>query len=422
MSALRARFSAAAHTAAARSPLTVSASLPGFESRRPLHTLASLRAPEVTVPAERARDALGPLCDALDALYADPSGPATLPVATLWLSYDAARIACDPRGIRDERPLGDRCPAAFLARHDATLVCEDLVSRHGDPDALARLDAALQQARTVARSRGAIETSSLTSRDAYLAAVERAREEIAAGNVYLVNLARRLTAPIAPELADHIAERVIAAEAARAMVANTPEALVGAMSMELALRWDRRAGVAWSAPIKGTRPRREDEDADRAEVAALQRDPKELAENAMAVDVHRNDLSRVATKVTTPRLFEVETHAFVHHLSSWVRAELSPALGAEEMLRALLPVGSVTGAPKLAAMDLIASLEPTRRGLYTGVYGTVFADGSIELAVAIRTLVADLHELSYGVGGGVVWDSDPAREWDELGWKSRALR
>lgn len=415
--------SAAAHLAAARGSWRVSARLPAFDDRPASHALASLLAPTVSVAAGRAETALAPLAEALDALCAETDGPPELPVATLWLSYDAARVACDPRPVTDPRPLGDRCPAAFLARHGATLVWrEGEEARHGDPAALARLDEAMRDARERPTSRTPLETSSATSREDFVASVTRVREAIAAGDVYLVNVARRLASPPVDDAAERVASRVVASRAARAMLASAGEVTVGGMSMELALRWDRRAGLAWSAPIKGTRPRRDDPREDAAEIAALLRDPKERSENAMAVDVHRNDLSRVATRVTAPRLFEAETHAFVHHLVSWVRAEVPRELGAGAMLRAVLPVGSVTGAPKLAAMDLIARLEPSRRGLYTGVYGTVFADGSLELAVAIRTLVADPSGISYGVGGGVVWDSDPAREWDELGWKSRAIR
>jgi anthranilate/para-aminobenzoate synthase component I len=117
----------------------------------------------------------------------------------------------------------------------------------------------------------------------------------------------------------------------------------------------------------------------------------------------------------------VESHRYVHHLVSTVRAAVDPGLSARAMLSALLPVGSVTGAPKLAAMETIAALEVERRGLYTGVYGLVFADGRVELTVAIRTLVTDAAGAHYGVGGGIVWDSDPGREWDELRWKQRGV-
>jgi anthranilate/para-aminobenzoate synthase component I len=408
--------------AAAHTPGTVSVALPAFGARPAVHALASLRAPVVCVPADQASHALARLAPALDALCAAADAPATLPIATLWLSYDAARTGCDPRPLRDLRPPGDASPAALLAPHAATAVWRadtgEVLHRAGSLDDLRALDAHAREE----GDRGRLRLRSETTRADFERAVGIAREEIAAGNVYLVNLARRVRVTGRDDLAAAVARRVIDARPARGMLAHVAGVIVGGMSMELALRWERRAGVAWSEPIKGTRPRGVSEAQDRAEVLALQGDLKERAENAMAVDVHRNDLSRVATAVTTPSLFAVETHAFVHHLVSRVRAEVPVGLGSEAMLRAMLPVGSVTGAPKLAAMDLIARLEPTRRGLYTGVYGVVFGDGSVELTVAIRTAVIAGDTLTYGVGGGVVWDSDPAREWEELGWKLRALR
>ena len=144
----------------------------------------------------------------------------------------------------------------------------------------------------------------------------------------------------------------------------------------------------------------------------------------MAVDVHRNDLGRIAARgsVSVPALCAVESHAFVHHLVSTVRARVGEDIGTKEVLASVLPVGSVTGAPKRAAMMKIAALEVEKRGIYTGVYGAIGGDGSMTLAVAIRTIVADsLGGASYGSGGGIVADSDSAREWDELAWKERAL-
>jgi anthranilate/para-aminobenzoate synthase component I len=122
-----------------------------------------------------------------------------------------------------------------------------------------------------------------------------------------------------------------------------------------------------------------------------------------------------------PALCEVETHAFVHHLVSTVRAAARDDVTVGEVLDAVLPLGSVTGAPKRAAMTKIAQLEPEQRGLYTGVYGSIGRDGSMRLAVAIRTAVSDSRGTHYGVGGGIVVDSEPAREWDELIWKERAF-
>jgi anthranilate/para-aminobenzoate synthase component I len=125
--------------------------------------------------------------------------------------------------------------------------------------------------------------------------------------------------------------------------------------------------------------------------------------------------------VEVTALCQVEPHAFVHHLVSTVQAIARPDATALEMLDAMLPVGSVTGAPKRAAMGLVRALEREQRGLYTGVYGAIDRDGSWDFAVAIRTMVRDGRGLHYGSGGGIVIDSDPDHEWTELGWKERAL-
>jgi anthranilate/para-aminobenzoate synthase component I len=125
--------------------------------------------------------------------------------------------------------------------------------------------------------------------------------------------------------------------------------------------------------------------------------------------------------VTVSSLCSVERHAYVHHLVSTVLARPRDGVTVREVLEAVLPMGSVTGAPKRSAMTLIAALEPERRGLYTGVYGALFEDGSLDLAVAIRTIVVDASGAHYGSGGGIVIDSDPDAEWAELAWKERAL-
>ncbi len=366
--------------------------------------LATGARPLVCVAHDRPDGALDAFGDALDALRNTTSGDPVLPVAFGCVSYDAAWHAASPRPVRDARPSGDRCPAAWLARYD-------------DVTAVA-LPEGFSPA-VEAPSLGPFESA--TGRDAHMRHVEAVREAIRDGDVYLVNLARMLHAK-APGDPGDLALRALASGARYAAVMRAGDALVAGMSMELALTWDRATGLARSRPIKGTRPRGRDPEGDRREAEALARDPKERAENAMAVDVHRNDLGRVAVtgSVRVPRLFEAEAHRFVHHLVSTVEATVPGDTPARDVLRAMLPVGSVTGAPKLAAMEHIARFERERRGLYTGVYGAVYGDGSVQLAVAIRTLVADAAGLHYGVGGGVVWDSDPAREWQELAWKQRA--
>jgi len=355
------------------------------------------------VPFDRPDGALDALGEALDALHASlpPGGDALTPVALLWATYDACWHSASARPIDDRRPGGDRCPSVFLARVGR--------SRGGGPEPARHDEATLPP------------FTSATGRDAHAAMVEAVRSRIRDGEVYLVNVARMIHRASMPDEA--IAERMHRADATRAMLVHEGDVRVAAMSMELALSWDRRAGVAVSRPIKGTRPRRADPVEDALEAEALRLDEKERAENAMAVDVHRNDLGRVALPggVTVPVLCGVEPHRYVHHLASTVRAEVDPGLSARAMLSAMLPLGSVTGAPKLAAMETSAALETERRGLYTGVYGLVFADGRVELTVAIRTLVTDAAGAHYGVGGGIVWDSDPAREWDELLWKQRGV-
>lgn len=363
----------------------------------------SLSDPLLCVPYDRPDGALDALADALDALHASlaPGGDANTPVALLWATYDACWHAASARPVTDHRPAGDRCPSVFLAR------VQGLADEPGGP--VTPVEAPLPP------------FTSATDRAAHTAMVEAVRSRIRDGEVYLVNVARMIHRESMSDEA--VAARMHRADATRAMLVHAGGVRVAAMSMELALSWDRRAGVALSRPIKGTRPRRADPVDDAREAEALRLDEKERAENAMAVDVHRNDLGRVALPggVTVPILCGVEPHRYVHHLVSTVRAELDPGLSARAMLSAMLPLGSVTGAPKLAAMETIAALEAERRGLYTGVYGLVFADGRVELTVAIRTLVTDAAGAHYGVGGGIVWDSDPDREWDELLWKQRGV-
>jgi para-aminobenzoate synthetase component 1 len=370
----------------------------------------------VHVPYDAPDDALRRFGEGIDALRGHDDG---LPVALGFVGYDAAWRAASPRALRDTRPYGDRCPAAWLARYER-IVALDLTTAsfvtRGDVGAV--LDALTHDATVPAHESWTF--TSHTSREEHMASVAGLREAICDGDVYLVNLARMLHAPRAPS-SSALAERVLNAGARYGAFIDAGDTRIAAMSMERALSWNRTTGVARSGPIKGTRPRGATDAEDRDEAAALVNDPKERAENAMAVDVHRNDLGRLAAigSVHTPRLFEAEPHRHVHHLVSIVEAVVDPAMATRELLRAMLPVGSVTGAPKLAAMEHIARYERERRGLYTGVYGAVRGNGSLELAVAIRTLVADVEGLHYGVGGGVVWDSDPAREWEELLWKQR---
>jgi para-aminobenzoate synthetase component 1 len=168
-------------------------------------------------------------------------------------------------------------------------------------------------------------------------------------------------------------------------------------------------------PIKGTRPRGRTPAADRALARELIGSSKDRAENIMIVDVLRNDLGRVCRpgSVRVERLCRLERTATVQHLVSTVSGALHPRRDAFDLLAAAFPGGSITGAPKIRAMELLERLEPVRRGPYSGALGWFGPDGAMETSILIRTFVADGRRLSLHVGGGITWRSDPAEEWAE---------
>jgi para-aminobenzoate synthetase component 1 len=188
----------------------------------------------------------------------------------------------------------------------------------------------------------------------------------------------------------------------------------------LALSSDRRIDTR---PIKGTRPRGATGAADRANAEALLASDKDRAENLMIVDLLRNDLGRVAERgsVAVPELNALHSFASVHHLVSTVTARLKRALGPLDLIRACFPGGSVTGAPKIRAMEIIDELEAARRGPYCGAIGWIGLDGAMELSIAIRTITVTRTRAIAQAGGGIVADSDPAAEYEEALTKARPL-
>jgi anthranilate/para-aminobenzoate synthase component I len=176
-------------------------------------------------------------------------------------------------------------------------------------------------------------------------------------------------------------------------------------------------------PIKGTRRRGATPDEDERLARELMTSPKDDAELAMIVDLERNDLGRVcepgSIRVSAPKV--LERHPTVHHLSATVQGTLRRGAGAVDVLRATFPGGSITGAPKIRAMEIIDELEPTRRAFYTGAIGALGFDGSLNLSIAIRTVLADGADYYFQAGGGVVADSDPAAEYDETLAKAAAM-
>lgn len=193
------------------------------------------------------------------------------------------------------------------------------------------------------------------------------------------------------------------------------------LSMERLL--SRRGARLRSEPIKGTAPLSGDESADARAAAALAEDPKERAEHAMIVDLIRNDLGRVSAvgSVRVPRLLDVERFPTVQHLVSRVESEAKPGSGLAEILRAMLPGGSVTGAPKRAVCAHLAEAEAAPRGFYCGALGWIGRNGDLDLALPIRTAEIAPDRITYWAGGGITLRSDPAKEWRELEVKTRAI-
>ncbi len=256
----------------------------------------------------------------------------------------------------------------------------------------------------------------------YGAKVERIREAIAAGAVYQVNLTRQEGYGYAGDLRTFARRLWSANPAPYSALLAEPEGTLISSSPECFLRVEE--GWIETRPIKGTAPRHGDPEVDRALAEQLLASAKNRSELAMIVDLLRNDLAQVCVlpEVEVTAFPELERYANVHHLVATVRGRLRPGLELRELLVALFPGGSVTGCPKLAAMDLIRELEPLGRGPYCGALGWLRQDlRQAHLALPIRTAFADREQLAFGVGGGIVWDSEPTSEYEETVHKGRSL-
>ena len=265
------------------------------------------------------------------------------------------------------------------------------------------------------------------SRAAYEAGVEMVREHIAQGDIYQANLTRRLETPFDADPWERYRRlrtgdpSLFSAylDLGPSPLTGRPRAVMSA-SPEPFLAVDA-AGFVTSDPIKGTRARGRTREEDRALARELLSSAKDRAENVMIVDVLRNDLGRVCRpgSVRVPRLCRLERTAAVQHLVSTVTGRLMAGLDAFDLLTAAFPGGSITGAPKIRAMEILEGLEPVRRGPYTGAVGWIGPDGAMQTSIAIRTFVADGRQMTLHVGGGITYRSDPAAEWDETVAKAR---
>ena len=258
----------------------------------------------------------------------------------------------------------------------------------------------------------------------YLDAVSRVREYILAGDIFQTNLSQRFEAPLTESPWQLYRRMRIRNAAPFAAFFDTPDVSVVSASPERFLRVDE-GGHVETRPIKGTMPRGFGPEHDGLLGQALSESAKDRAENLMIVDLMRNDLSRVcsAGTVRVPELFTLEHYATVHHLVSTVVGELAPGRDALDLLRAAFPGGSITGAPKVRAMEIIAELEPSRRSVYCGSIGSCSVTGALDTSIAIRTVIAPAGRgrVYFSAGGGIVADSDPEQEYRETLHKARGM-
>jgi anthranilate synthase component 1 len=272
-----------------------------------------------------------------------------------------------------------------------------------------------------ARELDAAAFTSSFGQNAFIAGVETIRDYITAGDCMQVVLAQRLSAPFSADALNlYRALRLMNPSPYMyylnfgdyQIVGSSPEILVRLEDNEVTVR-----------PIAGTRPRGADEAKDIELEQSLLADPKELAEHLMLIDLGRNDVGRIA-QIGSVELTEkmlIERYSHVMHIVSNVRGQLKPGLNAMDVIRATFPAGTVSGAPKIRAMEIIDELEPIKRGIYSGAVGYLSWSGNLDTAIAIRTAVVKDGEVHVQAGAGVVYDSNPASEWDETLNKARAV-
>jgi para-aminobenzoate synthetase component 1 len=256
----------------------------------------------------------------------------------------------------------------------------------------------------------------LLARKDYLRAVQQARHYIAQGDMYQVNLAQAYQAHFRGNPASLFLRIRQVSPAPFSAFLNTQQFSVISASPERFLHMNPVTRTVHTRPIKGTSPRSADPDEDRLLAAQLLHSPKDRAEHIMIVDLERNDLGRVAEigSVQVAEMMALEGYAQVYHLTSTVQAQLRENVDVQTLLRATFPGGSITGAPKIRAMQIIEELEPVAREVYTGAIGYIAFHGGLDLNIAIRTAVVRDDQITVYGGGGIVADSEPEREYEEI--------
>ncbi len=333
-----------------------------------------------------------------------------------WIGYDLAREAAGTASRF--APMSD-LPGGYFGLY-TRLLGFDLAARRlfylGPEAELPAIRLRLNTPSALAAPFPRLSWKPEMSRDAYRAAHARLRAYIAAGDIYQANLTLRFLAPRPPDLslpALYLALRRLSPAPFAACLDHHDFGLACA-SPERFLRLTAEGSVE-SRPIKGTAAREAEPARDAAAAAALRASPKERAENLMITDLLRHDLGRVCAigSIAVPELWAVESYAQAHHLVSAVTGRLQPGLDAFDLLAATLPGGSVTGAPKRRAMQIIDELEAGPRGAYCGALAWIGFDGAMDSAIIIRTLTATATTLYAQAGGGITWDSTAEAEYAE---------
>jgi para-aminobenzoate synthetase component 1 len=365
----------------------------------------------------------------------DTDAPTPLPAGVLGYFGYGLKASIEPSPNR--LPAPNRLPLFWLGFYDA-IAAVDIEQRQvvltssGLPDtglrACRRAQRKLQ--RLVARWKRALaaepiepawtvscgEAVPLWSRTEYLRAVHRAKEYLAAGDIYQVNLAQAYQASFEGDAVSLFLKIREVSPAPFGAFIQAGDFTVISASPERFLHVNPATRTVHTRPIKGTRPRSRDPIEDQQLAHELIHSDKDRAEHIMIVDLERNDLGRVAEigSVQVTEMMTLEGYAQVYHLTSTIQAQLRDNVDVEALLRATFPGGSITGAPKVRAMQIIEELEPVAREVYTGSIGYISFHGGLDLNIAIRTAVLRDHQLTVYGGGGIVADSEPEQEYEEI--------
>ncbi len=357
------------------------------------------------------------------------SGHAELPFHGGWFVYLGYELAgeVEPGLKLSQDPqlpvaFAVRCPVALIFDHEddsCRIVCEthECVDR-------AQLEADLKAVagtsdRVVTTTAEVIEEPG----EKFMHAVERAKEYIASGDVYQANLSREWNTEVSPALSSEMIYASLCGENPApfagiahwqgvSVISSSPERLVSI-----------RDGMISTRPIAGTRPRSSDSAADDELSEELFAHPKERAEHVMLIDLERNDLGRVceAGSVEVNEMMVLESYAHVHHIVSNVRGRLDPGVTPGKAIAAVFPGGTITGCPKVRCMEIISELEKSARGAYTGSFGYLNRDGSLDLNILIRTMVKSGNHVTFRAGSGIVADSEPQAELEETRAKAKGM-